>query len=94
MRGEHAMYRNEEMRSAASKKAAETRAARKATTERRAAQFAEASRIVATGRCPECGQALRRNLALTGWWQCVGYGAEGFRAAGSKECLFQTFTEH
>lgn len=54
---------------------------------------AEARAIVAIGHCPECGQGLRRNRSLTGWWQCDGYGAEGFRKAGSKPCSFQTFTD-
>lgn len=61
--------------------------------ERNARQLAEAQAVVATGRCPKCGQGLRRNLALAGWWQCSGFGAEGFRAAGSTPCDFQTFTE-
>jgi hypothetical protein len=49
--------------------------------------------VVATGACPDCGQGLHRNLALAGWWQCDGFGAEGFRKAGAKPCAFQTFTE-
>lgn len=60
---------------------------------RTAARVAEALAIVSTGRCPSCGQNLRRNLSLTGWYQCAGYGAEGFRAADSKPCSFQIFTE-
>lgn len=72
----------------------QTKAAeRKAQAERIATAKAEAGRIVATGKCPDCGQPLRRNLALAGWWQCSGYGAEGFRAADSTPCSFQTFTE-
>jgi hypothetical protein len=75
----------------------EQRAARKAVRAeqiaRIAAALAHGRAVVATGRCPQCGQALRRNLALAGWWQCAGYGAEGFRAAGSTPCDFQTFTE-
>jgi hypothetical protein len=61
--------------------------------ERMARVHAEAQRIVSTGRCPQCGQPLVRNSAMAGWWQCSGYGAEGFRAAGSTPCSFQTFTE-
>ena len=53
----------------------------------------KAREVVATGRCPECGQPLVRNSALAGWWQCSGYGAEGFRVAGATHCSFQTFTE-
>jgi hypothetical protein len=70
-----------------------TRTDRKAQAARIAASKAEAQRIVATGQCPTCGQPLRRNLALAGWWQCSGYGAEGFRVAGATPCHFQTFTE-
>lgn len=58
-----------------------------------AAMLAANAAVVATGKCPECGQALRRNLSLAGWWQCSGFGAEGFRATGSTKCSFQTFTE-
>jgi uncharacterized protein (DUF983 family) len=54
---------------------------------------AEAIAIVQTGRCPQCGSGLRRNLALTGWYQCSQYGAVGFRADDSKpSCSFQCFT--
>jgi len=55
---------------------------------------AEARAVVATGHCPKCGGALKRNLALTGWWQCAQYGAEGFRVdSSSPSCSFQTFTD-
>ncbi len=37
---------------------------------RREAYLAESRRIVATGRCPDCGSSLKRNNALFGWWQC------------------------
>lgn len=47
---------------------------------------AEARAIVAKGVCPQCGASLRRNNALTGWWQCSKYGNGG-------TCSFQTFTE-
>ena len=63
-------------------------------THTQSARFAVASAIVAGGKCPDCGQGLRRNSALTGWWQCTGYGAPGFRAASARECEFQIFTEH
>lgn len=73
------------------------RAARKAERMAQAARIAaakaEAARIVATRVCPMCGQRLVYNSAILGWWQCSGYGAEGFRAAGSTPCSFQTFTE-
>jgi hypothetical protein len=50
--------------------------------------------IVAGGKCPRCGEGLRRNLALTGWWQCAQYGAEQFRKDPTRpSCSFQTFAE-
>jgi len=50
--------------------------------------------IVQTGKCPDCGSGLRRNLSLAGWWQCEQYGAESFRARPQEpSCNFQTFTE-
>ncbi len=56
-------------------------------------RLAGARAIVATGVCPTCGAKLRRNLALTGWWQCSQYGSDGFRADDAKpQCSFQTFT--
>jgi ribosomal protein L37AE/L43A len=71
-----------------------TKAEKAAIAARREAQYAEARRIVATGTCPQCGTKLRRNLSLTGWWQCAQLGAEGFRLDSSKpSCSFQTFTE-
>lgn len=71
-----------------------TKQQRAAERARRDAKLAEARAQVATGRCPQCGAPLRRNLALTGWWQCSQYGADGFRADNSKpSCPFQTFTE-
>jgi len=61
--------------------------------ERNEKRIAEALAIVQTGACPDCGRPLRRNLALTGWWQCSQHGAEGFRADPSQPaCEFQTFT--
>ena len=60
----------------------------------RARRLAEAAVIVQTGKCPQCGAKLRRNLALAGWWQCEQYGAEQFRTDPNKpSCSFQTFTE-
>lgn len=62
--------------------------------ERMARLHNQARAIVQTGKCPKCGSRLRRNLALTGWWQCEQYGAEGFRKDASRPpCSFQTFTE-
>jgi ribosomal protein L37AE/L43A len=75
-------------------KMAAKRAERAASDARiRAAQ--EATRaIVATGKCPECGSKLRRNLSMTGWWQCAQFGSDGFRADDAKPaCGWQGFTE-
>mgnify|MGYP001612573920 FL=1 len=61
---------------------------------KRDASLAEARRIVATGKCPTCGRPLRRNLSMTGWWQCEQLGAETHRADPLlPSCNFQTFTE-
>ena len=54
-----------------------------------------ASVVVSTGKCPDCGSSLRRNLSLTGWWQCEQVGAVGFRANADKAaCGFQVFTRN
>ena len=54
----------------------------------------EARRIVAKGKCPDCGAGFKRNLALAGWVQCEQVGADGFRKDSDKpSCNFQTFTE-
>ena len=66
---------------------------RKAQQARIAAAQAEASKALADCKCPQCGQGVRRNLALTGWVQCDGYGAEGFRKRGSVPCSWQGFTQ-
>lgn len=71
-----------------------TKAEKAAEKAKRDAGLAEARRIVSGGKCPQCGAGLRRNLSITGWWQCAQYGAAGFRADSSKpSCSFQTFTE-
>ncbi len=50
--------------------------------------------VVARGICPDCGSGIRRNLSLTGWYQCEQLGAEGFRKDASKPaCSWQGFTE-
>lgn len=73
---------------------AERKAERQASRERIAAAQAETRRVVESGKCPCCGAGLKRNLALTGWWQCEQYGAEGFRKDASKPaCGWQCFTE-
>lgn len=54
----------------------------------------ETQRIVASGVCPVCGSGLRRNNALSGWWQCEQFGAKGFRKDDNRpECNWQGFTE-
>jgi hypothetical protein len=73
-----------------------TKVGRKTHQDRMATIHAEAQRIVATGRCPQCGTPLRRNLALNGWWQCDAYGRPDFRRPEHRalpDCSFQTFTE-
>lgn len=79
----------------ANTKRAETIARNKAQKARMDAAYAEADRIVATGKCPDCGRKLRRNLSLTGWHQCEQLGAVGFRKdADQPSCNFQTFTRN
>ena len=54
----------------------------------------ETRRVVASGSCPLCGGQLRRNLSLTGWWQCEQFGSEAFRKDATKPpCSWQGFTE-
>lgn len=66
---------------------------RKAQDERLRAATEKSKAIVATGKCPQCESPLRRNLAITGWFQCAQFGADGFRADSSKPaCSFQCFT--
>jgi hypothetical protein len=66
---------------------------RKAQAARIAAAHAETAAVVATGCCPRCGSGLRRNLSITGWWQCEQYGAVGFRARpADAACSWQGFT--
>lgn len=73
-----------------------TKAERKAHADKMAALKAKAQAIVATGKCPECGTALRQNLALAGWWQCDAFGEPRFRRPENRDkpaCHFQVFTE-
>lgn len=65
---------------------AERAAAKKASQARIAAAQAEAQAALAANKCPACGQGVHRNLALTGWVQCDGYGADGFRKNGAVPC--------
>lgn len=70
----------------------ERAAERKASQARIEAATAEARKIVATGKCPKCGDAIKANLAITGWYVCVQKGAVGFRKDASKPgCEFQCF---
>lgn len=52
-------------------------------------------RAVIAGRtCPSCGSPIRRNSALTGWWQCSQYGSKQFRKNPDKpECNWQAFLD-
>lgn len=55
---------------------------------------AETCAAVRGGACPRCGRPLKRNLSLTGWWQCSQFGALGFRADPEQpSCDWQGFTE-
>lgn len=71
-----------------------TKVEKAAINAKNAARLAEARRIVTSGVCPQCGAGVRRNLALTGWYQCKQFGSDGFRENSSKpSCSWQTFTE-
>jgi hypothetical protein len=71
----------------------QTRADKARARAEREAKLAHNQAVVATGKCPQCGSPLRRNLAILGWWQCSQYGAVGFRADPDRPaCSFQTFT--
>ena len=49
---------------------------------------------VSRGICPTCGGKLKRNLSMTGWWQCEQLGAEIIRKDATRpSCNFQGFTE-
>lgn len=72
---------------------AERKAERAASAARIAEAQAETRAVVASGRCPCCKSGLKRNLSLTGWWQCEQYGSDGFRKDSSKpHCNWQGFT--
>ena len=69
---------------------AQQRAASKARME---AAYVEARSIVATGKCPRCGSALKRNLSITGWWQCGQFGEPPFRLnSKGPECNWYCMT--
>ncbi len=66
---------------------------RKCTAERDASRIAVAQAVVSTGLCPQCQGKLKQNLSITGWWQCLQYGAVTHRADPSKAaCSYQTST--
>lgn len=72
------------------------RAARKtariASAARIATAHAETCAVVESGKCPLCGGKPRRNLSLTGWYQCEQFGAVGFRKDATKpSCDWQGF---
>jgi hypothetical protein len=70
-----------------------TAAQRKAQRDRLEQIRAEVLAIVSRGFCPDCGSELRRNLALTGWWQCEQFGAVTHRARPLEpQCSWQGFT--
>ena len=57
------------------------------------ARKAHAARVIEAGKCPDCGP-LRRNLALSGWYQCAALGEPSFRAPeyrNAPACSFQIF---
>ena len=58
---------------------------------KRQARLAEV-RLALDNGCPQCGAKIKRNLSMTGWWQCSQLGAVGFRADAEKpSCSWQTF---
>jgi len=74
----------------------ERAAARKASSVRIEAVHTETRHAVTHG-CPQCGAPVYRNLALTGWYQCGAYGADGFARDGRTvaqrpNCSWQGFT--
>lgn len=72
----------------------ERKAQREASKIRIEAAHAETRIVVASGKCPDCGAGLSRNLGLTGWWQCEQLGAVNFRKDSTKPaCHWQGFTE-
>jgi len=63
-------------------------------SERRMQQAREtAITAVRSNSCPQCGGHVHFNTALTGWVQCDGFGAEGFRKdPNAIPCDWQGFT--
>lgn len=55
------------------------------------AQNEEITKAIQDG-CPCCGRKIKRNLSLTGWWQCSQFGAVGFRVDSTQPaCNWQAF---
>lgn len=77
-----------------SSKRSATVAARKAHQAKMAELQAAARAVVATGKCPDCGAGIHRNITIAGWYQCDRSGSASFRRDHSgAHCLWQTFTE-
>lgn len=69
------------------------KAERVAAQERMAARNLEARTALHSNTCPSCKGNVHRNLALTGWVQCDGFGAVGFRKnPNAMPCNWQGFT--
>jgi predicted nucleic acid-binding Zn ribbon protein len=69
---------------------------KKCSTAKRIARALEAQAIVDKGVCPTCGSPLRRNLALTGWYQCARFGEPAFRAPAFRDlpkCSWQVIVD-
>jgi ssDNA-binding Zn-finger/Zn-ribbon topoisomerase 1 len=69
---------------------------RQAEKAKREAYYAKVTEIVKSGKCPQCGSPLNRNLAISGWWQCVAYPTGSMRKAqyaNLPSCSWQGFTE-
>ena len=70
-----------------------TKAAKAAARAEATARYEAVEAIVRTGTCPDCGSALKRNLALDGWWSCEQRGDGHFRARpNDPRCSWQGFT--
>lgn len=71
----------------------ERAASRKASEAHMATANQEARKAITSNQCPSCGGHVHRNLSLTGWVQCDGFGAEGFRKdPNAPSCNWQGFT--
>ena len=69
---------------------------REASRKRHEELTAQNRAIVATGKCPDCGAPLVRNMAIAGWYQCAAYPCLQMRKPEFKDlpkCEFQCFTE-